>query len=200
MSELKVKLTELETLLKQFEYPILNCLQPGKDKDDPIIGELFTNLKFPIRHDLEDMYRWKNGVVGLYEKPTGELELFPNGIMMPLEYAVSAYALEAKVHKLLDKEYFPLFTSGGGDYILINMDKTKPAYGQLFLYSLPILLTERPMAIYDSVTTLFETLLEIYRLRGYYFSPNKKALEVNYEVENEISIRMNPKSEFWKQG
>ena len=145
------------------------------------------------------MYSWKNGVKGLYEVPIGQLELFPNGIMLPFEYAVSSYVLEAKTHKLFKKEYFPLFTSGGGDYILVNMDERKAFYGQLFLFSPSILLTNNPIAIYDSIATLFDTLLETYRLSGYYFKSDSSVLEVDYGIENEVALRMNPKSEFWKQ-
>lgn len=196
MEDFKEILEKFESMLKEFNYPILNYLQEGKRNssyDD--VAELFKNLKFAVRNDIVEMYSWKNGVKGMYENPVHNLELFPNGIMLPFEYAVSSYALEVKSQKLFGKEYFPLFASGGGDYILMNMDDTKKSYGQLFLFSPSVLLTSKPVSIYDTLSTLFETLLEIYYQKGYYFNGN--GLEIDYDIEKEVSMRMNPNSKFW---
>ena len=196
MKELKEILNELETLLKKSNYPIFNYLQEGK-KDNAFsdVEELFDSLKFPVREDIVEMYKWKNGVRGIYQTAIGKLELFTNGIMLPFEYAVSSYALEVKTQKLFGKEYFPLFTSGGGDYIIMNMDNKNNSFGQLFLFSPSVLLTNKPISIYDSLTSLFKTVLELYIKKGYFFE--SEDLEIDYDLEKEISITMNPKSKFW---
>jgi hypothetical protein len=155
-------------------------------------------MKFLIRNDIIQMYEWKNGVEDLFEKKTGEIELFTSGIMMPLELAVSMYALEVRVQKSFKKNFFPLFTSGGGDYILMHLDEKKRTYGQLFLYSPSILLSGKPVSIYDSLNSLFQTTLEVYKKRGYYFNEVDKTLGIVYEIEKKVAIEMNPKSELWR--
>lgn len=196
MDELKNILQELDFFLKGNSCPVIKHFQEGKAASE--IVDSFNNMKFPIRNDIIQMYEWKNGVEDLFKKKTGEIELFTSGIIMPLELAVSMYALEARVQKSFKKGFFPLFTSGGGDYILMHLDEKKKTYGQLFLYSPSILLSSKPVSIYDSLNSLFHTTLEVYKKRGYYFNEVDKTLEVVYEIEKEIAIKMNPKSEFWR--
>jgi len=196
MDEIKKVLQELEIFLRESNSPILAHFQEGISASE--ISDSFSTMKFPVRDDIMKMYEWKNGVNDLFKKKTGEIELFTSGIMMPLELAVSIYALEARVQKSFKKDFFPLFTSGGGDYILMHLDEKKKTYGQLFLYSPSILLSSKPVSIYDSLNTLFQTTLEVYKKRGYYFNEVDKTLEVVYEIEKEVAIEMNPKSEFWR--
>ncbi|RXK86627.1 hypothetical protein [Filimonas effusa] len=196
MDEIKEVLQELESFLSKLECPIMVHLQKGVSAAK--ITDSFNNMRFPVRTDIMQLYEWKNGVIDLFKKKTGEVELFTSGIMMPLELAISMYALEAKVQKSFKKEFFPLFTSGGGDYILIHLDEKKKTYGQLFLYSPSILLNDKPVSIYDSLYGLFLTTLEVYKRRGYYFNSSDNTLEVVYEIEKEIAMELNPKSEFWR--
>ena len=196
MKELEKKLKELELFMVECNCPILGHFNNGIPASE--IADSFSNLKFPMRDDIMQLYEWKNGVNDLFKKKTGEIELFTSGIMMPLELASSMYTLEVKIQKAFKKEFFPLFTSGGGDYIMIHLDENKKTYGQLFLYSPSILLSNKPVSIYDSLTDLFQTVFETYQKRGYYFNESDKTLEVDYVIEKEIAIKMNPKSEFWR--
>ena len=196
MKELEKKLKELELLIIEYNYPILGHFKSGITASE--IAETFRNFKFPLRDDIIQLYMWKNGIVDMFKKKTGEIELFTGGIMMPLELATSMYSLEAKVQKAFKKDFFPLFTNGGGDYILMHLDEKKKTFGQLFLYSPSILLNDKPVSIYDSLMGLFKTVLEIYTRRGYFFNETDKTLEVDYDIENEIATKMNPKSDFWK--
>ncbi|MFD2919974.1 SMI1/KNR4 family protein [Terrimonas rubra] len=197
MDKMKTVLKELEIFLSESDCPLLTHFQGGISASE--VADTFSNLKFPIRDDIKQLYEWKNGVSDLFKKKTGEIELFSSGIMMPLELATSMYVLEVKVQKSFKKEFFPLFTSGGGDYILIHLDESKKTYGQLFLYSPAILLSSKPMTIYDSLTTLFQTILNIYQRGGYFFSKSDKSLEIDYDIEKEISIKLNSKSDFWRE-
>jgi hypothetical protein len=189
-------LTELELVLKEFNYPIINKFNDGKNEEE--ITEYLDNIKFPNRKDVVELYMWKNGVNGLYQGTNIEqLELFANGIMFSLEFAISMYALEVRVEKKFKKTFLPMFTSGGGDYILMNFDVKSKSYGQLFLYSTSILMTETPMPIYDSLESLFETVLSVYKGKGYYFTED--VFKVDYDIEKKISKQLNPKSDFWKE-
>jgi len=189
-------LVELESLLKASNYLIVTKFNDGKEEKE--IAEYLHNLKFSARKDFVDLYKWKNGVSNLFQGGNiGQLELFANGIMLPLEYAISTYTLEVKVQKKFNSYFFPIFTSGGGDYILINFNTKSKLFGQLFLYSPSLLMTNAPMSIYDSLEVLFETILSIYKEKGYSFKNN--VLEVDYEIESLISRRLNPKSDFWKE-
>ena len=146
--------------------------------------------------ELVELYKWKNGIAGIYQECTiGEVSLFVHGILYPLEYAISMYALEAKVEKYIQENYFPVFTGGGGDHILMDLNKNKPSEN-LFIIS-PSLFISKPITIYDSLERLFETVLVTYENNGYYFSGN--SLEIDFEIETQIATELNPKSKFWKE-
>lgn len=196
MKKLKEIFKELELFMIEYNYPILSHFRSGVSASEVV--DLFSNLKLPLRDDIIQLYEWKNGIGDLFKKNTGEIELFTSGIMMPLELASSMYILETKVQKAFKKEFFPLFTSGGGDYIIIHLDESKTTYGQLFLYSPSILLSNKPVSIYDSITDLAQTVLYIYQRRGYFFNEFDKTLEVDYDIEKEIAIKINTKSDFWR--
>ena len=188
-------LHELESFLRKSHYSIINKFDDGKQ--DVEIYEFLKKLNFQARKDFVELYSWRNGIKGLFQGAAiNQLELFANGIMLPLEYAISLYLLEVKVQNKFKKYFLPIFTNGGGDYILMNFDSKSKSYGQLFLYSPSLLMTEDPMSIYDSLETLFETILFIYKENGYVFK--SEVLEVNYEIENKISRQLNIRSEFWK--
>jgi len=147
--------------------------------------------------ELVELYKWKNGIAGIYQECTiGEVSLFVHGILYPLQYAISMYALEAKVEKYIQENYFPVFTGGGGDHILMDLNKEGRS-DNLFFYSTSILLSDKPMTIYDSLETLFATVLETYKQNGYYF--DNGVLEVDFEIQQKMSRELNPKSDFWKK-
>ena len=189
-------LKELEDFMTDHGYPIIKKFNIGKAQEETI--ELFKNMDLYLPNDVIELYKWKNGISGIYEEGTtiSELSLFADGIMFPLEYAVSTYALEAKVEKYIQENFFPIFTGGGGDYILMDLSK-KNRSENLFLYSPSILLLDKPMTIYDSLEALFKTVLTTYQTTGYYFDGN--SLEVDFEIRDKIAAELNPKSDFWKE-
>ena len=53
------------------------------------------------------------------------------------------------------KGYLPLFTSGGGDYFLINLNTEDLSYGMISLYSPVINMSIELISIFDSVYNFF---------------------------------------------
>jgi SMI1 / KNR4 family (SUKH-1) len=187
-------LKELENFLVGHGYPIIKKFNDGIAEEEII--DTLTRLDLNISSKLIDLYRWKNGVAGLYEETTEEeLSLFGMGIMFPFQLAVTTYIKEAIDEKYIKKNFFPLFTTGDSDYILMDLDKKKPSEN-LFLISPPLSIS-KPMTIYDSLEKLFETVLLTYKNNGYYF--NGDSLEIDYELETEIATELNPNSKFWKE-
>lgn len=194
MATLRSVLLEYELLLKELNAPVTLFLQNGLEES--YIQSLLSPIdkNFP---SLIDLYRWKNGVVD-FNASIQQLELFPDGIMLSLENAVECYQIYVASKQRWQKELFPIFTNGGGDYLLLNCSEESVNQGRIFLYAPSFLLSEALESIYDSLETLFHTNLSCFKKRAYFVNSENKEFEVSYDEKYEISGRLNPKASFWK--
>ena len=188
-------LSEIDNFFWVNKIALISHFQDPKSTSE--IDEVFQNLQLPLRDDVKKLYLWKNGISDLFSKKNGEIELFPNGIMMPLELSSSLYILDCRVNKFYGKWYFPLFTSGAGDFLLINLEIDSSDFGKIYLYSPAILMSSELMTIFDSIEALFLSVLELYKSGVYKFDQKDKTLEIDYDLEREVIIKNNPNSEFW---
>jgi hypothetical protein len=188
-------LNELESFLVEKNYPIIKKLSDGIAEDE--IVRSLKKFDLSISPKLIELYSWKNGVSGLYEEYlTEELSLFGFvGVMFPFQQAMETYINIPIEEDFIKRNFFPVFTTGDNEYLLMDLAKRKPSES-VFIYS-PSLLILKPMTIYDSIERLFETALVTYENNGYYFSGN--TLEIDYEIETKIATELNPKSKFWKE-
>ena len=99
---------------------------------------------------------------------------------------------------LWKENYFPLFTNNAGDYLLYDLSKNSQTYGMLLFYS-PSLLIVDPKTAYDSLESLFKTVIACYNAGVYRYNHSSNTLEVDQEREFEISTGINPNSEYWQQ-
>lgn len=110
--------------------------------------------------------------------------------------AIELYNSHAVVSKYWPDYYFPLFTNGGGDFILLNIDVQSEEFGRLYLYSPAINLSIEPISLYDSIKTMVDTILLCYKHCAYFFE--NRELIIDTDLEFEISKRQNPQSLFWQ--
>ena len=182
-------ISELEEQLQLKKAPVLNKFNPGLPEKE--IREHLKAIK--IENELLiELFSWKNGVNSDY-LAVGEFEFFSFGTMFSLKDAIEHYE-PAIAENIWDKTLFPVFI--GTDHILFDTSKGKD--GKLWLYSPSLLLSDKPVTIYDSVTRMLGTIIECYRFGAYDFN-GKGELEINYELEEQISAQLNPKSRYWSQ-
>ena len=189
---LKNILKEFELILSIYNVPVLNLLRPGVGAYH--FQELIKELDISLDSDVFELFSWRNGTEELRDKAIGELTLFNNGIFHSLEECISQYRYNAIDNNYWDKQYFPLFSSGGGDYLLINTGDNQLT-GTIFIISPSILFTNQPTSIYDSLECLFKSLLRCYQMKAYHFEEG--FLEENIDDVYEICASYNPRSEFW---
>jgi len=167
MESLSSTLKELEDFLRQSNSPLLERLLPGTDLSK-IEGpnDLFR------KQDVRDLYAWKNGV-DCGELTIGELLLFQNGIMLPAEEACQEYDI-AQEEELWEGNLFPLFSNGGGDFLLYDTNTSIGIY-----YYAPVIVEGTPK-VYEDLTTMMKTVLECYKQKSYYWTDG--TLKIDYEI------------------
>jgi hypothetical protein len=194
MANFKNILTALELFLRDINAPILDKLGPGIDKTDIELFAKKSNLFFD--EEIYELYEWRNGIANPNENIIGEMTLFTNGIFYCLEEAIRTYKSYALDLGSWDQRFFPLFSSGGGDFLLVNLGE-RNSDKHVFLYSPPLLYSSELISIYDSLEKLFISVFECYKREAYYFEDN--VLEKNINLEFEICIKNNPNAAYWKQ-
>lgn len=192
MPDLINLLKEIEKYLESNKANISKRLQPGLNR--VYTEQLLQNIG-ALNDELIALYGWKNGVRYNSGWVIGEIDFFSHGLLISIEDMIKAYDIFHRNVFLKDKTLLPLFTDGSGDYLLYKAGKdNKP--GQLFLYAPSLLLSVEPKSMYDSLTSLFKTIIECYNRKAYIF--NNGELEIDYDLEWEISEALNPLSDYWK--
>jgi len=152
--------------------------------------------KICLPDEVWDLYSWKNGVNPTAEDSIGNLSIFELAVFVSFQEAMDIQKSMAGSEYGWDKNKFPLFTSGGGDYYLIEGDISKNEYGSIYYYFPGAVDFERMISQYDSLYTLFLTIYESFSKN--IFTYREGVLEVDDEKSFEIGKKLNPRSDYYK--
>ena len=195
MSDTSNILISFEDCIKQYCYPVYEKLDKGLTYD--YISEILKKINIDDIK-VSELYYWKNGIKFDTSRYVNEFNFCSSGKMLPLEEAIVHYIYYVG-DNLWKENYFPLFISNAGDFLLYDVDKNNKTYGMLLFYS-PSLLIVEPKTAYDNLESFFETTITCYQKGIYKYNKSSNTLEVNQEREFEISIEKNPHSEYWREG
>lgn len=127
--------------------------------------------------------------------------MFPGAGFFSLKRAIEVYQEFAGSDEFWTNSKFMIFESGGGDMLIMECDVNSICYGMIYEYNLGATDFEVMITIYDSLTSLLDTIIKCYNEKLYSIDPLKGVNRINYDFylrEVEISKEYNPKSEFWK--
>lgn len=192
MNNIAYILKDLEAHLLGFCKPILAKMQNGLTAE--YIRSLFLSSNIS-NETLEQLFKWRNGVNFDAVEFVGEFSFSSQGRMLPLEEAIVHYE-ENNNDESWKKNYFPLFTSDAGDYLLYDVDRNSQTADMLLFYS-PSLLITTPETAYDSLELFFKTVISCYQQKIYRFDDESNMLEIDDQTEFEVSHKLNPNSEYW---
>ncbi|MET6997059.1 SMI1/KNR4 family protein [Chitinophaga defluvii] len=188
-------LFDFEECLKHNLNDVYNLLQPGISYSK--ISSSLNDIGI-VNNKLIELYQWHNGINYNGETPVSRGNFFSNGQMLPLERALIHYDTHVSI-KLWKNEYFPIFSNNSGDYILYDTNRDSSTFGMLLLFAPTVLLTPVPQTIYDSIESVFTTILACFRDGIYKYDKMNKELEIDFDLEGEISSKTNPRSDFWRK-
>lgn len=151
-----------------------------------------VNMKFC--EDIYTLYNWKNGLKKEFQEKD---EILHCGFYLSIDDAVNIYKQWSLEAKLWNKNYFPFFMSGGGEFLLINNDNKSNDYLKIMIYAPLNLKSNKLMVIYENLPTMFETIVECYNQKAYFFIDNE--LEIDFDKLYEIANKKNPTAIYWKE-
>ncbi len=186
-------LLQFENVLVEIGHPTLEKLQPGLSPE--YIELELKKIGISNNYSLIQLYSWRNGLLDNPDRKIGELELFNNNIMLSLPLAINHYQI-ALANKNLSRNLFPIFSNGAGVYLLLDINKNSGKDSPIMIFSPTVLLSESPQLTYKDLNSMFETLTECYKEEAYIVN-EEGYIDVDYDLEQEISRRINPDAEFW---
>lgn len=195
MKQLRTLLRELFDILNHLKSPLIDIFQPGIRLDSKMLIDKY-DLKF--FQEIYELYEWRNGIneEQSESKQLGQLYLFNLGIFDSFDIALNTYTYYTQ-NQYWGKGFFPLFSSGGGDFFLIDTIEGSKTYKKLYYYSPGDPDFNGMITIFDSLESLFISTLKCFSLGGYKYNSNNH-LVVNYEIEANIFSNYNPESDYWK--
>jgi len=144
-------------------------------------------------NSLNMLYQWRNGMKIAQIEETGKYEFCGLGYFLPYAEA-RAFQKQFIEDKCFDKDsYLPVIASLGGDFLLVD---TKKKSSKVYVYS-PGLLIDHPMEAYASIESFVEAVYECFRQKAYRYDEDCY-LQINDELEKEITLKYNPMSAFWQ--
>jgi hypothetical protein len=157
----------------------------------------FFNDSISISHKFNDnsllkFYEWRNGTKINLINNIGVFQFCSFGYFLSYEDCL-IFQKQFIEERYFNKEnYFPIVASLGGDFLLVDITKPK---SKVYLYS-PSLLINDPMEVYSSLDSFIKTVYECFAKEIYKYD-NEYYLQIDYELEKEITIKFNSEIEYW---
>ncbi|MBT1004024.1 hypothetical protein KIH31_15665 [Paenarthrobacter sp. DKR-5] len=166
----------------------LRRLQPGVPSG--VTRGEFSKLGLPFPGDqLSSLYEWRNGTDSDGVK-LGHIYLFPGFYMLSLEEGLASYN-NFVGNERWDREWFPLFADGGGDFYVVTCSRTSSRNGKIvhFMIDEP----DHPVE-YGSLASMLLTMAEAYRRKiffldqdGYLDEDSEAFLSLGEELNQDVS-------------
>lgn len=182
---LEQALERIFTWHKQRGRKVVDLLQPG------LTAQMVTAQKVPfvLNADVVLLYTWRNGTRVSQEYILNDHYFTPGYYLMSLDDALDAYnSLIANTD--WQKCWFPILTSGGGDYY--GVDHAQQGHVIHYIRGYPY----HPVK-YLSITTMMQTVSQCYECGAYSLDDNG-FFKINTDAERKIARRLNPGLNYWR--
>lgn len=174
--------------LEKYNRPVVNLLQDGLELKS--IKQKVNDLNLPFPNDFYELYSIYNGTLAKEGDILDDLHFFPGFYFLSLEDAINCYNA-FKDDSRWDKNWFPIFSNGGGDFFCIDCNKNREFQIQGFLLGYTGDFTD-----YINLASMFKTIEECYKT-GAYFIDSEGSLDNDIDKEKEIGKKYNPGLARW---
>jgi len=195
MGKHKELLAALQKLLLKFHPSLAKQLKAGASIGE--IDKVAATIKLTFTDGMYDLFTWKNGIKRTGTGVLSQSLLFPDGIPFSLSEAVHIYRLLIKTNNLFRPNFFPLFSGEYETILLIDLDEKSETHKMISLYSPPALDGANLMTIYDSLSSLLQTVIAAYNEEACRIDGD--TLEVDIVAYTNIAGSHNPVSKYWRQ-
>lgn len=185
-------LIDLDALLKEKNKCFYKQIGNALDKREII--RLLSENNLYLCEDLIELYSehgWIDSQT-IYNGPY--VEFCSLGCLVDLKSAVSQFIKDRKSENYLEGK-LPIVIRNDGDYMAVDLKKTSPTRGCIYVCEPSITLSEEMIRIYDSIPLFIQSVAECYK-KGAYISEDGY-LDIDFDKEYEISQSLNPRSPYW---
>jgi len=178
---------QVTIILKKLERYFINQhseaytdLQEGMSIAD--INQKLKSIGLTFPPEVYELFQWKSGKNSASDAPIRKSLLFAGGIFESLDTLIEEYKIR---HGRAEWEahYFPLFTNGGGDYLLVNCKPNDPQTGYIYSHSVPIF-GDKIILLHTSLQSFLEAVEACFDAGAYRFENG--LLVVDDELESPI--------------
>jgi len=193
MHEIKNELELFDRLLKQYFNPLYQHLKP------PLREEMIDYYlqDFDIEEPgVKEIFMWRNGIANGGEFSTLSYRFCQWGVIPPLEYIkeIRDYYME---EELMSGTLIPIVVDFGGNFLLLDVDKDSPTNNMLLLRCPTFGYVENTPPYFDSIFSMLKTFNACISAGGYRYNEEGMEIDIDFDIVNEISMNLNPKSSYW---
>lgn len=194
--KIKEELIDLELNLSKLNAPVIKLLNPPASE-----AEIFDFYRtyFPaikVSEEIKSIYLWHNGTVIDNISPARKFYMFADFYLDSLSQIEKNIKADDELFHFLDKGLLPLFSSGQGENLAINIQDFDPEKTPLLWVGTSNPEIELYTTIYDSFHSMMATIKECFK-RNVYFIDNKGLMDYDFDNYYNISKSMNPNSDYW---
>ncbi len=159
---------------------LLNHLLDGSDI---VYNKILKDTGLKIPNELVELYKICQGSAIKTGDKLDDFHFFPGFYFIPIERAIFFYN-NYKDDKRWNKNWFPIFANGGGDFYCVNCsDEDKSPIIEFMLdYDIEV--------VHESVTNMLKTIDTCYKNEIYYLD-DENYLEMDYDKEEIIRKKIN---------
>jgi hypothetical protein len=196
---MKELLSKIETEMRSKKMQAVTFLLDPIDES--ILNDFIRNnykASLPLDGILTEIYQWHNGCKINNTDPVEKFYIFPTYYINSIE----------DIQNIIDNDdffefkknyYMPFFSSGHGEYLVVKINEVIDFSENAPVYCLSTSNPELEICekIYDSVFSMFDTILKLYQ-KNLIFIDEDNLMDCDFLGCLEISKKMNPNSEYWK--
>lgn len=186
-------LKRLEDILQKKNSLFYQWANPGLT--EPEIRQYLSSVGLEPNKELIALYQWHNGC------DNGFVDFFGfTGMFLSMKTSIDARLAEGieewLVEGTVSGKY--LFHLGWDDSIFIYLNQGSEHYGKLYIESPGSLIID-PISIFDSLESLFISVVECFDKGVYFIDEEGKIDYENIDMKYEIFENNNPRSDYWKR-
>ena len=165
----------------------------GSPLSDVELRESPLLLDIPSPSEIHQLFAWRNGASDK-DVPMGQLWIKPGYYLVSVDESLFENRYCSDHLTGWSRSWYPLLTNGAAGRHFF--DRVKIANGRAPIFNYEPEAAPVTGQIYDSVESMFKTILECYAQHAYFIAPDG-LLATNFRREVEISRGLNPNSDYW---
>ncbi|WP_017327062.1 SMI1/KNR4 family protein [Synechococcus sp. PCC 7336] len=177
-------MNEIFSILEEFNRPVVSYLDAGLQES--FIYSEFEKLDLSPSKEMVEMYKWRNGTKYPQGVVLDDIYFFPGYYFFSLYDAIAQY-LAMRDDSRWNKDWFPIFANGGGDFYAVDLALSDGSRAPILRFFVG---ENRVLSEYRNLMFMFSAVLECFK-SGVIFVSDEGYLDMDDIRFIEISQQYN---------